>query len=78
MVIIFNKRTGEIRSIFSGDLQTLDIMYGNEAADYKQILDELLIDDDINIINNWRMFQVNVVTKQVQLIPSIVSQYPSS
>jgi hypothetical protein len=73
MVVIFNKRIGTIKYVFSGNDQSIDVMYGDEAEDYKKILDQVIVQDDWNVINNWRMFKVNLDTKQIELL---ANKYP--
>lgn len=68
MTIIYNKRTGSIKNIFSGNLQTLDVLFGAEAEDYKLIFGELVTTDDQNVMNNYGMFTVNPATKQIEII----------
>lgn len=67
MTIIYNKRTGNIKNIFSGMDQTIDTLFGEEAQDYKLIFDELIVVDNWNVINNYNAFKVNVDTKEVEL-----------
>lgn len=68
MTIIYNKRTGSIKNIFSGNDQTLDIIFGSESEDYRIIFDELIVDDNWNVIDSSRMFKVNTDTKEIELM----------
>jgi len=68
MTIIYNKRIGSIKNIFSGNLQTLDIIFGVEAEDYRIIFDELIIADNQNVIDSPKMFKVNIETKEIEII----------
>ena len=76
MTIIFNKRLGTIQSIYSGDLQRIDILYGNEAEDYKLIWDEIIISDDEFVMRNFQNFKINVDTKQLEILAEQINQYP--
>ncbi|MDP4144170.1 MAG: hypothetical protein Q8936_06740 [Bacillota bacterium] len=60
MTIVFNKRLGIIKGIFSGELQTMDVLYGDEASDFKLIWDEVLLPDDENVLRNPGNFKINV------------------
>lgn len=60
MLIVYSKSSGEIRGIYSGDLQSIDSLYGKDAQEYKIIWDELKLEDDEYILNNWRNFIVDV------------------
>ena len=79
MTIVFNKRLGIIKGVFSGDLQTMDVLYGVEAQDYKLIWDETLVTDDVNVIQNPDNYKVNIssypTTVFLELLPSTIS-YP--
>lgn len=75
MTIIFNKRLGTIKSVFSGNLQTIETLYGNEAQDYKIIWDEIIINDDDFVLKNPQSFRINVDTKQLEMLIKQVNQY---
>ena len=76
MTIIFNKRLGTIKSIFSGNLQNIKTLYGNEAQDYKIIWDEIIIKDDDFVLKNPQNFRVNVDTKQLEMLSQQANKYP--
>lgn len=67
MTLIYNKRTGTIKNVFSGMNQTIDVLFGDEAQDYKLIWDEIIVEDNWSVISNWTMFKINVETKQIEL-----------
>ena len=69
MVIIYSKSTGRIQSVFSGELQTIDTLYGVDAEDFKIIWDELALPDDVGVIRNPEKFIVNTETKELELLP---------
>ena len=69
MVIIYSKSTGRIQSVFSGELQTIDTLYGVDAEDFKIIWDELVLPDDVGVIRNPEKFIVNTETKELELLP---------
>lgn len=77
MTVIFSKRTGEIKGLFSGDLQTIANTYGEEAQDYALIWGEIQIPDDLNVVNNARGYKVNVETNQLEMAQSQI-QYPTA
>ena len=76
MTIIYNKRLGTIKSIFSGNLQNINSLYGEESYDYKLIWDEIIIPDDEIVFKNPQNFKVNIDTKQLEIIMQQVNQYP--
>jgi hypothetical protein len=69
MTIIFSKSTGKIQAVFSGDLQKIATLYGEDAADFAIIWDEIVIPDDEAVLNSKDKFIVNTVTKELQLRP---------
>lgn len=71
MTIIYNKRTGDIKAIFGGNLQHIDTLYAEEAVDYKLIWDEIYVEDDMQVINNSQNFKINVITKEIEMLPTI-------
>ena len=75
MTIVYSKRTGNIKAIFSGDLQHINTAYGEESQDYMLIWDEISIEDDINVMQNSRQFKVNIETKALEMLPQI-NKYP--
>ncbi|MBK5243048.1 hypothetical protein [Clostridium sp.] len=76
MTIIYTKRTGLIKSIFSGNLQKMDSLYGDDAQDLKIIWDEIIIPDDNNVINTPQNFKVNIDTKQLEILEQPINEYP--
>ena len=77
MTIIFNKKLGIIKGVFSGDLQTIKSLYGDEAEDYALIWDEINMPDDETVIHHSSQFIINVNTRQLEMIP-VISSYPIS
>lgn len=76
MTIIYNKRTGAIKAAYTG-VQTMDILYGEEAEDFKLIWDELILDKDEFVLNNLQQFKINTEIKQLEIKPdSTVNKYP--
>lgn len=69
MTIIFSKKTGKIKAIFSGYLQTMDTLYGDEAEEYKIIWDEVMVEDDDAVMNHLDKFIVNPETREIELLP---------
>lgn len=76
MTIIFSKRTGDIKYIFSGNLQHIDTLFGVEGEDYKLIWDEICIADDNYVLENPKNFKVNTETKTLEILQSAVTNYP--
>ena len=68
MTIIYLKEYGDIKGIYSGDLQHIDTLFGDRAELYKKIYDEIVLPDDPNVINNYRLFKVNSETKEIELL----------
>lgn len=75
MTVIFNKRTGNIKGVFSGNLQHISTLYGDESQDYMLIWDEIIIDDDMEVLYNSRNYKVNLETKQIEMLP-VEIRYP--
>jgi hypothetical protein len=74
MTLIYNKRLGIIKEIGTG-IFTL-VVYGKEAEDYKLIYDCFTLDKDEFVLNNFALFKVNAETKQLELLPTAIQQYP--
>lgn len=70
MTIIFNKRTGSIKMVFSGDLQHISTVFGDESEDYSLIYDEITVPDDDTVIHNSKQFQINVDSKMLEISDS--------
>ena len=75
MLIVYVKRTGIIKNVCSGDLQSMAVMFGAEAEDYALIWDEITIPEDDNVVRNKDNYRVNVVTRQLEMLP-ITNPYP--
>ena len=75
MTLVFSKRNGNIKGIFSGDLQTMDVLFGEDAEDYKMIWDEVVLKEDNYVIQNVQQFKINIETKELEMIP-VVNNYP--
>ena len=56
MTIFYNKRTGSIKELCSGE-QTMD-WFGAEKEDYEQIFDRLVVELDEYVLNNFPQFEV--------------------
>lgn len=69
MTVIFSRRTGKIQAVFSGDLQTIKTLYGEDAEDFLIIWDEIVIPDDDGVLNNKSKFVVNTETREIELRP---------
>jgi hypothetical protein len=69
MLVVYSKSTGRIQGVFSGDLQSIDTLYGEDAEDFKIIWDELALPDDVGVIRNPEKFIVNTETKELELLP---------
>lgn len=77
MLVIFVKRTGKIKNVFSGELQHITTLYGDEAEDYALIWDEITIPDDNSVIRIPGNYQVNTKTRQLEILPSL-NRYPTA
>jgi hypothetical protein len=71
MVIFYNKRTGSIKAVFSGNLQTIEQAYREESQDYALILGEITLDDDSMVFAAPNNFKVNIETKELELLSPI-------
>lgn len=69
MTVIFSKQTGKIQAVFSGELQTIKTLYGEDAEDFAIIWDEIIIPDDDGVLNNKSKFIVNTETREIELRP---------
>ncbi|MGX7745908.1 hypothetical protein [Rhodopseudomonas parapalustris] len=75
MTVLYNKRTGAVKSIFGG-IQTIETLYGDEAEDFKLILESVVkpmnkfICD--NFCNNYSSLKINIDTKEIE----ILTNYP--
>jgi hypothetical protein len=76
MNIFFNKRTGTIKAVFSGNLQSIATVYGEESQDYAQIYGEATFPDDNLVIRNPENFKVNVEKNQLEILSDL--NYPVS
>ena len=56
MTVFYNKRTGSIKALVSGE-QNMS-MYGNEQEDYEQIYDFIVVPMDEYVFNNHNSFEV--------------------
>jgi hypothetical protein len=74
MTVIFNKRLGIIKAVFSGTNQHISTVYGAEGQDYALIFDETIVPDDNYVMKNPKQFIVNVETKQLEMLS--VPNYP--
>lgn len=73
MTLIYNKKTGSIKAAFSG-IQTMHVLYGAEAEDYKLIWDEVVLDKDDFILKNLQKFKVNPTTQVCEILQA--TNYP--
>jgi hypothetical protein len=76
MLIVYSKTTGRIKGLYSGGLQTFNSVFGDEAVDYALIWDSITMPDDKAVINNPFNYIVNIKTRQLEILPSAVSNYP--
>jgi hypothetical protein len=74
MTVIYNKRTGGIKAIFTG-IQDMDTLYGDEAEDYKLIWGEIVIPKDEFVLSNTLQFRVNIETLALELLASVMDKY---
>lgn len=56
MTIYFNRRTGAVKEMCGGE-QGYD-WFGDEAEDFKQIFDFIVVDYDAYVVNNFFNFEV--------------------
>lgn len=75
MTIIYSKSSGKVIAAFSG-IQTIQILYGENGADYAIIWDELVVPIDSYILKNYSKFKFNLETMELQILPSEVPNYP--
>lgn len=74
MTLYYSKRTGDIKSYCTG---INDMSYfGDNLEDYIIIWDYIVLERDNNVINNIKNFKINVETKQLEMKPDAVPQYP--
>lgn len=74
MTIYYNKRLGTIKSIIAG-IQDMSV-YGTEQQDYTLIYDCIVIDKDDYVMKNMELFKINTETKQLEMLPSVIPNYP--
>jgi hypothetical protein len=65
MTVFFSKRTGEIMSVASG-IQDMN-MFGLHKEDMQVICDCLQFPMDMNVIQNYQNFNINLDTKELQI-----------
>lgn len=74
MTIFYSKRTGEIKSICTG-IQNMDY-FGNDKEDFKLIWDCIVVEFDRYILDNYKLFKVNLENKQLEMLPNkILNKY---
>lgn len=60
MLIIYNKRLGDIENVFTGDLQSIDSLYQEKAPDFHLIWEEFYIEEDTNILLNFNRYKIDL------------------
>ena len=75
MTVIYNKRTGRIKLILSGDTNHVATVFGDEGVDYKKIFAEIIIPDDEYVIKHPKEFEVNPETKELEILSTTINQY---
>jgi hypothetical protein len=75
MTLIYNLRTGTIKAAFSG-AQDMNVLYGDEAEDYKLIWGQLVAPNDNYVLSNITQFKINTATQTIEMLPTVVNKYP--
>lgn len=75
MTIIYNKRIGKIKVIYSGDINHVSTAFGAESQDYMLIYDEIILPDDKFVMYHPQEFEVNPITKELEILTTAVNDY---
>jgi hypothetical protein len=71
MTIYYRKKTGEIKMMMS---DTCDMsVFGEEQEDYELIWDFTVVELDDYVRNNRQLFSVDLETKELIFVPSVVT-----
>jgi hypothetical protein len=71
MTIYYRKKTGEIKELMSGECDMS--VFGAEQEDYELIWDFIVVEIDDYVRNNRQLFSVDLETKELIFVPSVVT-----
>ena len=71
MTIYYRKKTGEIKELMSGECDMS--VFGAEQEDYELIWDFTVVELDDYVRNNRQLFSVDLETKELIFVPSVVT-----
>lgn len=75
MTIIYFKSDGKINEIFGG-IQDFNVLYGDRAMDFSQILDSKVFPRNDYVMQNKDNFRVNAQTLELEILPNAIPKYP--
>lgn len=73
MTIYYFKSTGKIYAVATG-IQDMNY-YGDNAEDFKLIIDYIVVPKDETVINDFTRFKINTETKQIEILQSAIPNY---
>jgi hypothetical protein len=75
MTIIYSKSSGNVIAAFSG-IQSIETLYGENAADFMLIWNEVVLPADAYVLRNYGKFKINLENSQLEIKAEAVPQYP--
>lgn len=74
MTVFYSKSSGKLQTVCSG-IQNFN-MFTDDADDLTQIWDYVILPEDKNVIYRPMNYKINLDTKQLEIRPEAVPQYP--